>query len=246
MSKNTEAAIVEELRRKNPDIPINSVFDAEFKDYGRLIHADDSAAVKELLDAAIKHCDMEKPGVSYTPGFPELKKLSAAVWAERELFGGMPIELGCCWGTNQQMNGMEYHKSSEVLGSCTDVLLLLGQRSEITPEGWDSSNVKAFYVPKGNLVEVYSTTLHFAPVSTDGKPFCAVIILPDMTNHPLKASGEERPTSHNLSAETDQDADNRYLYMINKWLLAHPESKAAQNGAPVGITGPNIEILPVE
>ena len=39
-----------------------------------------------------------------------------------------------------------------------------------------------------------------------------------------------------------QTAEDRRLWAKNKWLLAHPESQEAQNGAYIGLTGKNIDL----
>ena len=38
--------------------------------------------------------------------------------------------------------------------------------------------------------------------------------------------------------------EDRYLAARNKWLLAHPESAEAKNGAAVALRGENIDIAP--
>ena len=56
-----------------------------------------------------------------------------------------------------------------------------------------------------------------------------LVALPWLTN-------TDRPHMKN---ETWEDS---ILTAQNKWLLAHPESPAAQNGAKPGLTGENIDI----
>ena len=47
----------------------------------------------------------------------------------------------------------------------------------------DTAKVKAFRVPAGALVEVYSTTLHYAPCHTDARTgFRVLVALPKGTN----------------------------------------------------------------
>src|SRR5699024_12860421 len=55
---------------------------------------------------------------------------------------------------------------------------------------------EAFLVPAGTMIEVYATTLHYAPCSAQEKGFRCVVILPKGTNTELTfavpAEGEAR------------------------------------------------------
>jgi len=94
----------------------------------------------------------------------------------------------------------------------------------------DTAKVRAFRVPAGVLVEVYATTLHYAPCHCDGqKGFRVLVALPWGTN-------TDRPTMEN---KTEEDC---YLTARNKWLLAHPDSQEAKDGAKIGLSGENIDI----
>ena len=48
----------------------------------------------------------------------------------------------------------------------------------------------------------------------------------------------DRPVMDNKSPEDE------LLWARNKWLLAHPETSEAAQGAYIGITGENIDIAP--
>jgi len=250
----TAVPVLDVLNRRNPHLHLASVFSEGFDEYGRIVSVEQEqkAAADELFMEAYRLSNASggdmSAGALYTADFPELHHLDGFSWVQQYCFGGLPMEAGCCWGVNQLMNGMEYHKSSELLGAVTDLVLFLGKRSEMTKTGWESQNLRAFYVPGGSLVELYSTTLHLAPVSIDGKPFYAVIMLPEGTNTELSGgvgsnvSAESAMSDHTAGADVDQ----HFLYMQNKWMLAHPDSSAARKGAPVGITGPNVELIPIE
>ena len=85
-------------------------------------------------------------------------------------------------------------------------------------------------MPSSVLVEVFATSLHYAPCHCDpDKGFRVLVALPWLTN-------TERPLMVN---KTEEDA---IMTARNKWLLAHPESDEAKNGAKVGLTGENIDI----
>ena len=94
----------------------------------------------------------------------------------------------------------------------------------------DTAKVQAFKVPAGVVVEVYATTLHYAPCSAaPGAGFQVVVVLPRGTNGP-------KP---DMTPLNDED---KTLWACNKWLLAHPESAEAGQGAVQALTGENIDI----
>ena len=94
----------------------------------------------------------------------------------------------------------------------------------------NTARVRAFRVPAGTVVEVYATTLHYAPCHVDGaKGFRVAVVLPKGTN-------EAKPAVKPLNMEDDR------LWAKNKWLLAHPASSEAGQGAWVGLVGENIDI----
>lgn len=149
---------------------------------------------------------------------------------QNNAYGGMPVQLGMCWGYSTRLNCLEYHRDSEVNVGTEDFILLLAKQDEIEDGKLDTTEVKAFRVPAGVVVEVYATTLHYAPCHVDAaKGFRVAVVLPRGTN-------TEKPAIANL---TEEDS---WLWARNKWLLAHPESSEADQGAYVGLTGENIDI----
>ncbi len=142
----------------------------------------------------------------------------------------MPVQIGMCWGRNTRLNCLEYHRDSEVNIGSGEFILLLAKQDEITDGKLDTARVKAFRVPAGVAVEVYATTLHYAPchVSEDDG-FRVAVVLPKGTN-------EAKPS---ITSITDED---NWLWARNKWLLAHSESNEASQGARVGLAGENIDI----
>ena len=144
-------------------------------------------------------------------------------------FGGMPIQLGMCWGHNTKLNCLEYHRDSEINIGASDFILLLAKQEEITDGMLDTAKIQAFRAPAGAVVEVYATSLHYAPCQTEDTGFRAAVVLPKGTN-------EAKPV---FSPVNEEDG---WLTAKNKWLLAHPESSEAGQGAYVGLTGENIDI----
>ena len=207
---------------------IYSVFDSAFKRYGQIVEGLEEAKA-EILEALAKTPQPEQ-GTAYTPSNPDLQELPAATELSEHCFGGMPIQLGCCNGHNTKLNCLEYHRNSEFNMGSEDFILLLGRQEDIVDGFLDTSTVKAFRVPAGVLIEVWATTLHYAPCHADPqKGFHVLIALPWMTN-------TARPEMKTITWE------DSILTARNKWLLAHAESPAAKNGAKIGLTGDNIDI----
>lgn len=206
---------------------IYSVYDPEFKPYGQVVTGLEDT-VRELLTALAAAPQPE--GVGYVPTDPALQELPAAVEISEHCYGGMPVQLGWCSGHNTRLNCLEYHRDSEFNLGTEDFILLLAKQEEIENGVLDTARVKAFRVPAGVLVEVYATTLHYAPCHCDpDKGFRVLVALPWLTN-------TDRPVMASRTAEDE------LLTARNKWLLAHPESEEAKGGAKVGLTGPNIDI----
>ena len=206
---------------------IHSVFDAAFAPYGKVLGGYDTAALTDTLKSVTPVPD----GVDYVPSQPELEQLPIAGQFASNAYGGMPIQLGWCNGHNTRLNCLEYHRDSELNCGTEDFILLLARMDDIAPDGTlDTGLVKAFRVPAGVLVEVYATTLHYAPCSAaKGAGFRVLVALPKGTNGP-------RPDIQVLNREDSM------LWACNKWLLAHPESSEAAQGAPAVLRGENIDI----
>lgn len=205
---------------------IYSVHDKEFTPYGHVVTGLDTA---ELLDA-LAHTPLPETGTGYCPEEEELQELPVTVQVSEHLYGGMPVQMGWCNGRNTKLNCLEYHRDSEFNLGTEDFILLLARQEEIENGMLDTGKVKAFRVPAGVLVEVYATTLHYAPCHTDpAKGFRVLVALPAGTN-------TEKPDIRPLTEE------DKLLRACNKWLLAHPDSAEAADGAYVGLTGENIDI----
>ena len=204
---------------------IQSVFDSAFARYGKVLKGFDLEALK----AALMKTECPAGGTAYVASDPELEKLPVFETFSAQVYGGMPVQIGYCNGENYKLNCLEYHRDSEVnLPVGSDMILLLGLESDIDFENYeyDTAKVEAFRVPEGTLVEVYGTSLHYAPV---GKAFRSLVVLPRGTNTALKFKPE-------------MAGDARLLTATNKWLLAHAESNEAKNGAMACLKGENWKI----
>ena len=205
---------------------IKSVFDGEFARYGQ-IH--EGYELDGLL-AAMKAIPLPESGTAYQPAIPELEALPIFELFGANAYGGMPVQLGMCWGRNTKLNCLEYHRDSEFNVGTHDFILLLAKQDEIVDGMLDTAKVRAFRVPAGVLVEVYATTLHYAPCHTDeAEGFRVAVALPRGTN-------EAKPA---IKAITEED---QLLWARNKWLLAHEDSAEAGQGAAVRLSGDNNDI----
>ena len=205
---------------------IYSVYDLEFKAYGKVLEGFDTAELRE----AMQKIDLPETGVAYEPGIDSLEACAIFAPLRDRAYGGMPIQLGMCWGRNTRLNCLEYHRDSEVNIGVQDFILLLGLEAQIKDGVFDTALTKAFRVPAGVPVEVFGSTLHYAPCHTDAKDgFRVAIVLPKGTN-------TEKPE---FAPACEED---RWMTARNKWLLAHPESSEAKGGAHIGLKGENLDI----
>lgn len=207
---------------------IYSVTDPEFKFYGHVWDDVPSSLTAPLVEALSATPIPE--GSKYVASAPELEQVEGTDTLGLLMYGGRPFQLGWCNGHNTKLNCLEYHRDSEFNLGTEDFILLLAKMDDITDGKLDTAKVKAFRAPAGTLVEVYATTLHYAPCHVDpAKGFRVLVALPQGTNTAkpeIKADG----------------GDDAQLWACNKWLLAHVESSEAAAGAYVGLEGVNIDI----
>ncbi len=203
---------------------IKKITEESYKQYGRVFT---EYKVTELI-SALEKTEAPTASVVYVPSVEEFEALPDAKIICESFFGELPAQIGYCNGTNNKLNAVEYHRSSELGVAATDLILLLGRQQDITEDyTYDSSRIEAFFVPAGTVYEMYATTLHYAPCSFEGKPFRNIVILPRDTNTELE--------KHGIASRED-----KLITAKNKWLIAHKDAEIA--GAFVGITGENITI----
>lgn len=88
--------------------------------------------------------------VIYVPSVEEMEALPVAKELQNKGYGGLPIEIGYCNGHNKKLNGLEYHRNSEINVAVTDLVLLIGHQQDIEKDfTYDTSKVEAFLVPAG-------------------------------------------------------------------------------------------------
>jgi hypothetical protein len=207
------------------NMPIYSVTDEKFKKYARVIKNYDCTELVEKMQETPLTNEVEfvasVESLESLPIFQDLR--------ERE-FGGMPIQLGYCNGDNHKLNAVEYHRTSEVLIAATDLIVILGSRQDVDTEKftYDTSLMEAFLIPSGTMIELFATTLHYAPCSTSN-PFRCAIALPKGTGTALKQA----------ILPFDEDA---LLLAVNKWVIGHPESDIKASGGFEGLIGKNLSV----
>jgi len=203
------------------------VTDPDFKPYGKTIEGYDASPFISTLKSATPLPDE----TAYVPEEKALQSLPEATALGNSLFGGVPVQFGWCNGHNTKLNCFEYHRNSEFLLGTEDFILLLAKEEDIINGILDTSKVKAFRASAGVFVELFATTLHYAPCVTDSKKgFRVMVALPKGTNTAM-------PVINLITIE------DKMLRACNKWLLAHPDSDEAKDGAWVGLTGSNIDII---
>lgn len=204
---------------------IQNVTDAAFRKYGKVLEGYDlGRLIKEM-----EHTPLPLDDVIYVPSVEELEALPVEEELRNRAFGGLPIEIGYCNGNNKKLNALEYHRSSEINVAVTDAILLIGHQQDVEPDyTYDTSRVEAFLVPAGTAIEVYATTLHYAPCTVEGNEgFRVVVVLPKDTNT-------------DLTFPVGKAGEDRLITAKNKWLIAHEDAKI--EGAFCGLKGENITL----
>ena len=203
---------------------IKKVTDPSFRKYGRVVEGIDFT---DLVNA-IKEKTPLPEGVAYEPSIADLEATTAAKALKRRTYGELPIEVGYCNGHNYKLNAVEYHRSSEINVAATDAVLIVGMQQDITDDfTYDTAKMEAFLVTAGTAVELYATTLHYAPCSANDGGFKVGIVLPAGTNYPLK--------------ESHDGWEDSLITAQNKWLIGHAEG-GLDAGAHIGLVGKNLDI----
>ena len=204
---------------------IKPITDKAFAAYGKIVEGYD---FKPLLDMLVEITEKPADRVIYKPGNEQLEGLKVSCELQNNFFGGMPIQVGYCNGSNNALTSFEYHRDSEVNIAADDVILILAKQQDIIDYKLDGAKAEAFHLPAGMAVEFYATTLHYAPCNAPGfDGFRVIVVLPKGTN-------TAKPT---IEVKNEED---KMLLACNKWLLTFEGTREASFGAYVGITGEKI------
>ena len=202
-----------------------SVYDEAFKAYGRVVTGYKTQGIMEALKKT-----PVTDAVVYVPSDASVEAAPDAAAVMDGLFGGMPCQLGWCNGHNTRLNCLEWHRDSEFNLGTGEFVLLLAKIDDIVDNKLDTAKVMAFKAPAGVLIEVYATTLHYAPCHVDkAAGFQVLVALPRGTNT------DYRPAD-------GANVLDATLWARNKWLLAHADASEAADGAYVGLVGVNTDI----
>ena len=206
---------------------IKSIKDPAFAVYGKIVEGYD---LKPLIDTMVSVSEKPDNRVIYKPGNEQLESLEVSRELQANFFGGMPMQVGYCNGSNRSLTSFEYHRDSEINIAADDAVLILARQQDIINGQLDSGKAEAFLLPAGMAVELYATTLHYAPANAPGCDGFRVAVLL------AKGTNTKKPEI------TIKNEEDKMLMACNKWLLTFAGTREAGSGAYVGITGDVITI----
>lgn len=200
------------------------VTDPAFRKYGRVLKGFDLSGLAKVMETAPCPDD-----VVYEPSIEALEAEPVSKLLSSVCYGELPIQVGYCNGHNKLLNAVEYHRNSELNICMTEAILIVGMQQDITDDfTYETSKMEAFKVPAMTAVEIYGTTLHYAPCQTSDAGFKVIIVLPKGTNYPLA-------DSHTMEGE------DKTLAATNKWLIGHAEGGLSE-GSYIGLIGENLSV----
>lgn len=218
------------IQRMNPQYQIQTLTAPEFARYGQVYSQYDLTAINAYMDKRItipQDKNFYRTSNSELEAIPELQKIG------RDIYAGMPIQAGECVGQSTSLSAVEFHQGSEVNVFQTDVVMVLGKRSDfVAGEFAADQKAKLFFVPRGTVVEFYSDTLHYSPCKVHPTGFKFIVIVIKGTNQPLPANFK---------------STNPLIVKQNKFQVVHAtrKDKIAQ-GIQVGVTGKLVAVNPLE
>lgn len=178
-----------------------SIHSDEFHTYGNVITTKN---IDPLLKYLKDEITLPHDRIEYVRSDERLNHHAAVSDIQRQIYGNMPVQAGYVCGINTTQDGFEYHQGSEVIIAASDFFLFLGKREFMQDDTFNGELAQPFFVPKKSVIELYSTTLHYCPISINAQPFSAAIILLDGTNEDIH--DENKPAM---------------LSKRNTWFIAH-------------------------
>lgn len=208
------------LQKRNPHYQIKSINNQNFQTFGKIIDED----VSDVIAYVSTNVHPPKLGNYYEPSVPAVEQFSSIQNISQKVYGYMEVMAGVVSGHNHVLNGIEYHQGSETIIAVTDYILIVGHIWNMKENVYDSSLCEIFYVPKGTIVECYSTTLHYTPICVSDEGFLTICLL-------LRGTGDVIEKREGI------------LKKKNKWFIAHRENKEKiESGDFPGLVGELIEI----
>lgn len=212
---------IKKIIELNPEMKIYSSSALEFNGLGRILNYDATDVIKYVEE----NISFKQEKASYKLDYSELHSFPFFEKVKNEIYGQLDIQFGIVSGLNEYLTGIEYHQCSEVNVAFTDCLLLLGKTYQLKENKFDAQKVKAIYLQKGEVVEIFNTTLHYTPIQVEEEGFSLGVILLEGTNSDI----DYIPGS--------------LLTKKNKWYICHPSQKAkVQIGNIPGLLGEMIHV----
>lgn len=216
------------LKKANPELKIYTIYDLEFKTYGKVL---DEKKYNNYFDYLEKHTEVPIKDNLYIAHDKDMAATCANIDSITDVFGHMDVQTGFVNGNNTKLNALEYHKSSEINIALTPLVLILAQQSDLINNQLTTARVNVFFLPKRSVVELHPMTLHFSPCKVIDDGFKCGVVLPMGTNMEF------------VKAKHIYHKEDELLFKTNKWLIAHEENqKMVSLGAYIGLIGNNIEI----
>ena len=123
---------LDRLARANPGLAVFGTEDARLAQYGRMVEV---PGLDALLAAADPRIPSDLEANAYVASDPELEAHPAAA-RFGPVFGFSALQVGWNAGPNTRLNGLEWHKTPEILAAVTDLALLLGRVEDVD---WDAA-----------------------------------------------------------------------------------------------------------
>lgn len=103
--------LLDGLRRANPGLALFDSCDSAFAPFGAALSGD----YPTLLSAMELHAPIPDEGITYVASEPGLESSPDAIRLSLLALGGLDVHVGYCSGRNSTLNGLEFHKCSEVV-----------------------------------------------------------------------------------------------------------------------------------
>ena len=203
-----------DLCEKNPKLKIHRVEESCFQAYGRVFTQYDLEELYEWYG----HTGVSSAESEYKKSDLKIEEMQVIKEIASDIYGGLSIQAGPCYGKNKSLKGIEYHMGSEVTITLKPCVMFLGKLQDILFHHYHGSKADCFYLDKGLVVQTYETTLHYTPCSQDD--FFNICML-------LKGTGDLL-----------DDGRRGILKKKNKWFIAHTSNnEKIKEGDYPGLTG---------
>lgn len=212
---------IEQIQACNPEYEFYTTQSTQFQEFGRVLAYDANSWI-QYANTAYPLPDKK---ASYFPDGEDLHNFSLIDAIQQDIFGHLAIQTGIVQGKNEYLTGIEFHQGSEVNIALTDCILVVGRRQDMIGVNYDGGLTKKFYLHKGEVVEIYASTLHYTPIQATSEGFSLGVILLEGTNTDIG------PTSQTM------------LTKKNKWYITHAsQTEKVKAGCIAGLQGELLHI----